>query len=214
MAEKDNENISREERLNIEEKAIQALLQYGVKFSIPLKINPAPVPKRIQWWNRYFSKHPKSWRDSRIPKDWDVEITEIADVNIGSTREVYMRNFHVKPLYLGTIDFIRMLSIEIEYNEGDLQENPIQESSKLLKYVPQMAKIAAVAVLNCCSISDPLYKGVNELAKFFQEHLTAMRLLKLCQVIKQMMDKADFTSSIRLMLQVETTTKPRADRVE
>lgn len=211
---KELSELSREERLDIEEQAIQALLQYGVKFSVPLKIEPVAIPKRILWWNRHFPKFAKSWRDKRIPEDWNVEIVEIPDIILGRTKEVYMRHFHVKPLYLGTIDFIRMLSIEMEYNEQSIQENPAVESENLGKYTSLMAKIVAVATLNCCEISDPLYKEVKSLQKFFKNHLTVMRLQKLCLTINQMSNKAGFTSSIRLILQVETETKPKADRIE
>lgn len=48
------QELTREERLEIEEKAIQALIDMGVKFNVPLKINPVNQPKRIAWWNRHF----------------------------------------------------------------------------------------------------------------------------------------------------------------
>lgn len=215
MADINEKELSREERLEMEEKAIQALLQYGVKFSVPLKIKPIKTPKRIMLWNRLFPKYPKTWVDKRIPDEWDVSISDIMDMNSAQTNEVYMRHFHIKPLYLGTIDYIRMLSIEMEYNEENIQENPIQESSKLMKYVPLMAKMVAVATLNCCSLSDPLNKEVKQLSKFYAEHLTVARLFTLCQAINQMSNRAGFTNSIRLILQVDTaTTKPKADRIE
>ncbi|UVQ88806.1 hypothetical protein NXY37_03055 [Bacteroides fragilis] len=37
--------LTREERLEIEEKAIQALVNMGVKFNVPLKINPVKPPR-------------------------------------------------------------------------------------------------------------------------------------------------------------------------
>lgn len=214
MADNDTKNLSKEERLELEEQAIQALLQYGVKFSVPLKFEPRKAPKRVLLWNKYFPRWAKDCRDKRIPADWNVEIKEVADINLGQTKEVYMRNFHIKPLYLGTIDFIRMLSIEIEYNEAELQENPMQESGRMMKYIPLMSKITAVAVMNCCEVADPIYKETKPLAKFFRNHLTGMRLQKLCQIISQMSDKGGFTNSIRSIQQVEATTQPRASRVE
>ena len=51
--------LTREERLEIEEKAIQALVNMGVKFNVPLKINPVKPPRFIRWWNRYFPNHVK-----------------------------------------------------------------------------------------------------------------------------------------------------------
>lgn len=40
MEDNEERELTREERLDIEEQAIQALLQHGVKFSVPLKIEP------------------------------------------------------------------------------------------------------------------------------------------------------------------------------
>lgn len=211
--ENEEKELTREERLEIEEQAIQALLQFGVKFSVPLKFDPVQPPKRILWWNRHFPKWAKIWRDKRLPKGWDVEIKEIADANLGAMKEVYMRNFHIKPLYLGAIDAIRKLYLEIEYNEEAIQEDPIDESKKLFKYIPMMAEIAAVATLNKAVVTNPLDKETKELKRFFVEHLTVGRLQKLSAVINQMMNSAGFTTSIRLIREVGTT-KPRADRIE
>lgn len=211
----DKEGIeyTREQRLEIEEQALQALLQYGIKFSVPLKIEPKDPPKRIQWWNKHFPKRVKVWRDERIPKSWDVDTVETPDINLGKTRNVYMRNFYIKPLYLGTIDLIRMQSIEIEYNEGKIQDEPMKESERLMKYNKLMAKIVAIATLNCCDVADQGYKEVKELQQFFLEHLTSARLQKLCSIIDKMSDKAGFINSIRLIFRAGTTS-PKADRVE
>ena len=53
MEEKPKE-LTREQQLEIEEQAIQALLDMGVKFSVPLKINPVKPPKWVRWWNKHF----------------------------------------------------------------------------------------------------------------------------------------------------------------
>ena len=213
MEEINDKELTREERLEIEEQAIQALLQYGVKFSVPLKIVPTKPPKRILWWNKHFPERIKIWRDRGIPKDWNVELTEIADVNLGKVNPVYMRNFQIKPLFLGTIDAIRRLFLEIEYNEEDIQDDPVETSKSLLKYAPVMAEIAAVAVINSGVVTNPLDRKTKVLKQFFMEHLTVARLQKLTQVISQMMNQAGFTSSIRLIQRVGTT-QPRANRVE
>lgn len=201
----DNKELTREQQLDIEEKAIEALIQMGVKFSVPLKIHPVKPPKLVSWWNRHFPNHPKHWRDKRLPKDWDVTTTEIPDANAVAMKEVYVRNIVIKPLYLGTIDYLRKLYIEIEYNEEEIQENPLLESKKLFKYVPLMAEIAAVAVVNSSSVADPLSKEVKELKKFFMEHLTVARLKKLSDIISQMMNPGGFTSSIRSIMGIGTT---------
>lgn len=213
MEDNEERELTREERLDIEEQAIQALLQHGVKFSVPLKIEPVKPPKWILLWNKYFPSRVKVWRDKRIPKDWNVEVMEIADINLGKTRDVYMRNFHIKPLYLGTIDALRRLYLEIEYNEDAIQEQPAAESKKLFKYTSLMAEIAAVATLNSGVIADPLDKQTKGLKQFFMEHLTVARLQKMAGVINQMRNPAGFTASIRLIQEVGTT-KPRADRIE
>lgn len=197
--------LTREQKLEIEEKAIMALIEMGVKFSVPLNIYSVNPPKWVRMWNRLFPNNLKVWRDRRIPKAWDVSTIEIPDANMGSLRKIYVRNFHIKPLYLGTIDAIRRLYIEIEYNEEAIQNEPIQESEKLFRYISVMAEIAAIAVLNESSISDPLSRSVKELKDFFIDNLTVDRLQKMTSVISQMMNPGGFTSSIRLIKEMGIT---------
>lgn len=210
---RDIKDLTKEERLELEEKAIEALLQLGVKFSVPLKIYPVKPPKRVLWWNRTFPKMARIWRDKRIPVDWDVSVMEVPDADKGKMVDMYMRNFHIKPLYLGTIDYLRKLYIQIEYNEKDIQEQPIQESKKLFKYIPLMAEIAAVAVINSPEIANKRSKEVEQLKTFFINHLTVARLKKLSDVISQMMNPGGFTSSIRSIREVGMT-KPKANLIE
>lgn len=210
---RDIKDLTKEERLELEEKAIEALLQLGVKFSVPLKIYPVKPPKRVLWWNRTFPKMARIWRDKRIPVDWDVSVMEVPDADKGKMVDMYMRNFHIKPLYLGTIDYLRKLYIQIEYNEKDIQEQPIQESKKLFKYIPLMAEIAAVAVINSPEITNKRSKEVEHLKTFFINHLTVARLKKLSDVISQMMNPGGFTSSIRSIREVGMT-KPKANLIE
>lgn len=211
----EQKELTREQRLEIEERALQALLQMGCKFSVPLKIYPVKPSKWFNLRKRIFPKCTKVWHDKRIPKDWDISIKEIPDVETERLKEVYMRNFNVKPLYLGTIDRLRQMYIGIEYDEKNIQEQPIQESKRLFKYIKQMAEIAAVAVLNNPSVADKDSKAVKELTKFFIEHLTVERLRKLTAIISQMMNPAGFTTSIRLIREVGTTKpNPEAERIE
>lgn len=208
-------DLTREEQLELEEKAINALIDMGAKFSVPLKINPVNPPKRIVWWNKHFRRHVKLWRDRRLPKSWDVSLEEVPDAALGRMVKVYMRNFQIKPLYLGTIDALRRLYIQIEYDEQSIQDQPIQESKKLFKYIPIMAEIAAVAVVNNPSVTSPLSDDVKELKEFFIEHLTVSRLQQLAAVISQMMNSGGFTSSIRSIMEVGTTRpKNRANLIE
>lgn len=213
QAENEIQDLTREQRLDIEERAIQALIDLGVKFSVPLKITPSKPSKWILWWNKMFPGKAKIWRDKRIPKDWSVTTDEIPDANLGKIQTVYQRNFFIKPLYLGTIDYLRKLYLNIEYDEATIQDQPIQESKKLFKYIPLVAEIAAVAVINDPCIKDPKDKRVKELKKFFIEHLSVKRLEKLSLVISQMMNAGGFTSSIRSIKEIGTT-KPRADLIE
>ena len=211
-------DLTREERLELEEKAIQVLLDMGVKFSVPLKINPVNPPRRISWWNRHFPNHVKVWRDRRIPKGWNVSVEDMPDATLGTVKRMYVRHFHVKPLYLGTIDILRKLYLNIEYDEEKIEGQPIKESKKLFRYIPLMAEIAAVAIINNPAVADPLSKEVDELQKFLMEHLTVNRLKKLTDVISQMMNPAGFTSSIRSIREAGTTkaptTQPKAELIE
>jgi len=211
----EQEELTREQRLEIEEKALQALLNMGCKFSVPLKIYPVKPSKWFNLRKRIFPKCNKVWHDKRIPKYWDVSIVEVPDVESERMKEVYMRHFSIKPLYLGTIDRLRQMYIGIEYDEKTIQEQPIQESKRLFKYTRQMAEIAAVAVINNPCVADKGDKSVKKLTKFFMEHLTVARLQKLTAIISQMMNPAGFISSIRLIREVGTTKpNPEAQRIE
>lgn len=208
--------LNRQQRLEVEEKAIDALLQMGVRFSVPLKIHPVKPPRFIRWWNSKFPNKTKMWRDKRIPKGWDVVEADVPNVDKSTMEHIYQRQFHIMPLYLGTIDYLRKLYIQIEYDEGAIQEQPIQESKKLFKYIPQMAEIAAVAIINDPSIIKP-NSEVKQLQKFLMDHLTVMRLKKLSDIISQMMNPGGFTSSIRSIVEMGTTkpkTEDRADLIE
>lgn len=212
----DNIELTREQRLEIEQKAIDALISMGVKFRVQLDLKPKRPPFRILWWNKHFPNHVKVWRDNRIPKDWDVSVANVPDATIGKMVDVYVRDFHVKPLYLGTIDYLRKLYIQIEYDEEKIQDQPLQESKKLFKYIHLMAEVAAVAVINDPSITDPTNKKVKELKKFFLAHLTVDKLKQLSDVISQMMNPGGFTSSIRSVREIGVTkpNKTKADQIE
>lgn len=214
--EKQPTELNRQQRLEVEEKAIDALLQMGVRFSVPLKIYPVKPPRFIRWWNKKFPKKAKVWRDKRIPKGWDVVEADVPNVDQSTMEHIYQRQFYIKPLFLGTIDYLRKLYIQIEYDEEAIQEQPIQESKKLFKYIPLMAEIAAVAIINDPSILKP-NSEVKVLQKFLMDHLTVKRLKKLSDIISQMMNPGGFTSSIRSIVEMGTTkpkTENRADLIE
>lgn len=211
---KKKQDLTREEKLELENQALDALLQYGVKFTIPLRLQPVSAPRLIQFWNRHFSTHAIRWRDRRIPKDWNVTIVGVKDIDTDEDVPTYMRNFHLKPLYLGTIDMIQKIKLDIDFDEKRISENASVESEKLLNNIPTMAKIVAVALLNCSDAADPLNDKVPELQRFMMSHLTVGRLQKLSLIIDQMRNKAGFVNSIRLIFQQEDLTAPKADRIE
>ncbi len=213
MDDKKNKTLTRDEQLELEQQAIETLLQYGVKFTVPLKIEPKEPPKWIRMWNKLFPKHIRIWRDKRIPKNWNVEKVNTVDMNENITKDIYVRTFHIKPLYLGTGDMIRRLALKMEYSEEDVHGNPIEESERLLKFRPLMAEIVAIATLNCADAAEYKSLKVKELKKFFLTHLTHGKLQQLCSIVAKMNDKAGFINSIRLTLQVGTT-QPKASRVE
>lgn len=208
----EDKDLTRQQRLEIEEKAIDALLNMGVKFSVPLKIYPVKPPRLIRWWNKKYPKKAKIWRDKRIPKSWDVSEADVPNVDKSKIDHIYQRHFYIKPLFLGTIDYLRKLYIQIDYDEEAIQDQPIQESKKLFKYIPLMAEIAAVAIINDPTIIKP-NSEVKVLKKFLIDHLTVARLKKLSDVISQMMNPGGFTSSIRSMVEMGTT-KPKEDRAD
>ena len=210
----EKKELTKEERLELENQAIETFLQYGAKFTVPLKIFRRAAPNCTKGRNKHFPKLAIRWTDKRVPKKWLVEKEDVSDLMTGTTTELYMRRFHIRPLYLGTIDMIRSLELEIEFNEDAIQKNPSQESEKLFKYNKLMAKIVAVATLNISDVADPLNNEVKDLAKFFYTHLTSARLQRLCMIIDQLKNRGGFTNSIRLILQVPATTIPKADRVE
>ena len=215
QAKTEQPELTREERLEVEEKAIQALIDMGVRFRVPLNINPVNPPKRIAWWNRHFPDHMIAWRDNRIPDDWDVTLEELPDPDKKELRKTYVRHFRITPLYLGTIDRIRSLYLQIEYDEDKLQELPQQEGKKLFKYIGLVAEIAAVAVLNNPSVSDPHSREVRQLKQFFIDNLSVNRLKRLADVISQMMNPGGFMHSIRSIREIGATKPtPRANLVE
>lgn len=202
--------FTREQKLELEEKAIETLLSMGVRFSVPLKIKPRKETKLRTWAVAHLGLFKAPRKDRRLPKAWDITELEIPNVENMEMERIYQRNFHIKPLYLGTIDYLRKLYIQIEFDEERLQEAPLEESQKLFAYTRQMAQIAAVAVVNNPEVADPLgSRKVKELADFFMNHLTVERLRKLADTICIMMNSEGFTNSIRL-ISILGTTKPKA----
>lgn len=218
MEQEKNKGFTREEQLEIEERAIEALLTMGVKFSVPLKIKPYNEPKLHRWARTHLRFLKLTVRDRRVPADWNVSTLEVPNVETMAVEQVYQRNFHIKPLYLGTIDYLRKLYIPIEFDEGKLQDKPLDESQRLFAHTLRMAQIAAVATINSPEVTDPLgSRAVKDLTEFFLTHLTVARLEKLASTIAVMMNNEGFTNSIRLMSvlgQTRPKSAPKANLVE
>lgn len=206
-----SQELTREEKLALEEKAIETLLSMGAKFSVPLKIKPRSECKLRRWARLHLGWFKAPRKDRRLPKTWNVTTLEVPNLETMEVETIYQRNFHVKPLYLGTIDTLRKLYIQIEYNEENIQDNPLEESPKLFQYTKLLAKIAATAVVNAPEVADPVEsKEVKDLTEFFFTHLTVARLKKLVGTISVMMDTEGFTNSIRL-ISVLGQTKPKTN---
>ena len=204
--------LSREEKLQLEQQAIHALLDLGAKFSVQLKEKPQQVNSFVAFYNKSIKKKPLTIKKHKFPKDWDVTIEEKPHANISKMEKVYMRNFYIQPLYLGTIDYLRKLYISIEFEEGKFNESPLSESKKYFKYIGLMAEIAAVAVINNSSLKKET-KQIRELKQFFIEHLTVPTLQRLVNIINQMMNPGGFTNSIRLISEIGVT-QPKANLIE
>lgn len=199
----------------MEQRAIETLLHMGAKLNVPLKIGPRKMPRFYRWWNRHFPNRAKIWRDKRIPKGWDVTIESQMDQTTQKLESVYVRHFHIKPLYLGTIDALRRLYLTIAYNEEAFDKAPWRESQQYFRYIDTVCEIAAIAVLNSCEVTNTAGKEVRSLKIFFKEHLTVARLRRLAEVISQMMNPVGFTASIRLIREIGTTQpKPQEQRIE
>ncbi|MGV8135920.1 MAG: hypothetical protein AB2L20_11955 [Mangrovibacterium sp.] len=200
--------LTEDQKKEIEIKAIEALLQTGFEFEIPLKIKPKNPSRLALVWCKILHRQ---WRDKRIPKDWDVSTTVTQNLRTGEDVTIYVRNIVIPPLFLGTIDAIRKLRIGIEFDEKRVQEAPIAESNRLYQYIPEMAEICAVATLNK-GVSTENERNIKtktkELKLFYLNHLTSSNLFKLANVVNQMSDPANFTASIRSIQETPSPTKP------
>jgi hypothetical protein len=203
----DNLELTDVEKRDWEIKALEALLETGFNFSIPLKLKYKDVPNWIKWCNKH--NIPIKWRDKRLPMNWNTELLKKGD-------EIsYVRNIRINPLYLGTIDSIRKLYLAIDFDENKIQENPLKESKRLFQYASVMADIAAIASMNTGTDFDKYNKEFQEYRKFYISHLTPDLLLNLVVIINQMCNPAGFIRSIRLILgSVNGATNPKAYLVE
>lgn len=121
------------------------------------------------------------------------------------------RVFTIRQPYLGTLDSLSELYLQMGFSEEALKANPMQEGRKLsAENAKIMARVVAVAVLNSYW-GIRLFTGI--LARYFLWRVTPSTLFQLAMIINTISNVADFTNSIRLLSLVRTT-QPKADRIE
>lgn len=197
------------QKLEVEEKVIESLLQNGVSFQIPLKTKVRIPSKAALLFNKVLHR---KWRDRRIPKSWNVEVKEIC--NSKGKEKVYMRNLSMDPLYLATIETIRDIRIRIKFDEEKLIKNPIEESNRLSQHTSELAELCAIATVNNTEENRKNRITIAKLKAFYVSHLTPERLLTLVRIVFQMSDPAHFVAAIRHIQETPAPTKPKINLEE
>ena len=121
------------------------------------------------------------------------------------------RAFHIKQLFLGTMDLVSEAFAKMEIDEVALAEDPIAEGRRLEHlHAREMARIVALAVLN------DKWK-IRLFARFYTSYflwrINPSKLYQLAMIINTLSNTPDFVNSIRL-LSIVRTAPPKADRVE
>ncbi len=121
------------------------------------------------------------------------------------------RTFHIKQLFLGTMDLVSEAFAKMEIDEVALAEDPIAEGRRLEHlHAREMARIVALAVLN------DKWK-ISLFARFYTSYflwrINPSKLYQLAMIINTLSNTPDFVNSIRL-LSIVRTAPPKADRVE
>lgn len=121
------------------------------------------------------------------------------------------RTFHIKQLYLGTMDLVSETFAKMEIDEVKISEDPIAEGRRLEHlYAREMARIVALAVLN------GKWK-IRFFARFYTSYflwrINPTKLYQLAMIINTLSNTPDFVNSIRL-LSIVRTAPPKADRIE
>lgn len=119
------------------------------------------------------------------------------------------RTFTIHQPYLGRLDYLSAVFIEMEIDELKLQENPMQEAKQLVKKTAKLcAKAIAIAVLDT-RFKIRLFSGF--LTNYFYWRITPAKLLQLALLINAMSNYPDFTNSIRLMSGARTTIPAKVE---
>ena len=129
----------------------------------------------------------------------------------GIFRRKTPRTFHIKQLYLGTMDLVSEAFSRLEIDEVSLAEDPIAEGRRLEHlHARGMARIVALAVLNG-KWKIRLFAGIY--TRYFLWHVNPSKLYQLAMIVNTLSNTPDFVNSIRL-LSIVRTAPPKADRVE
>lgn len=117
------------------------------------------------------------------------------------------RDFYIFQPYLGTLDHLSELSLQMKIDEKVYESDDMFERLQGYKILASKtarlaAKMAAISVLNS-RWKIKLFSGI--LAGYFLWHIQPTHLLQLAMLINKMSNFGDFTNSIRLMSTARTT---------
>ncbi|MCZ2480005.1 hypothetical protein [Aquirufa nivalisilvae] len=116
------------------------------------------------------------------------------------------RTWVINQPFLGTLDYLSSIFIQMDFSEERIKENALNESKRLAAINTfRCAKIIAIAILND-KIRIKLFSNI--LARYFLWRITPSKLFQLALMINTMSNVADFTNSIRLM-SVQRTAAPQ-----
>lgn len=121
------------------------------------------------------------------------------------------RTFHIRQLFLGTMDLVSSLYANMEIDEEALEADPIAEGRRLEhKYARTMARIVAVSYLND-KWRIRLFSWYY--TSYFLWRVDPTKLYQLAMIVNTLSNTPDFVNSIRL-LSIVRTAPPKADRIE
>lgn len=113
------------------------------------------------------------------------------------------RTWLIKEPYAGTLDYITSVAVQINFDEVEINKDPLTESKRLVhQHIHKCAEIIAIAVLNS-KWRIKLFKRI--MTHYFLWRVTPSKLKDLASIISLMMNLKDFMISIRLTSAVRTT---------
>ena len=116
------------------------------------------------------------------------------------------RQFLIKPLMVGTNDFLSREFVDMNFSEEEINKDPLGEAKRLMaRNARRSAKVVAIAVLNShwkIRLLTGLYSW------YFRWHITPQILLQLTLKIHEAQNLGDFTNSMRYLSVVARTATP------